>query len=234
MINMFLVIIIFMTLFLGIVKTRLEELLKGVPGTENFVQHLRDARSVWEIPEIMERYFRIDGNHVSENSKVDAFTVLEGGIYIGEGSVVNPFTVVKGPAYVGRNCRIGPGAFLRQGVIIGDTCAVGHSTEVKNSVILDRSNAPHRNHVGDSVIGVDGNLGDGTKLANFRLDGKDIEGRYADRSFSGVKRRKLGAILEDGCKIGCNVVLSPGQYLAARTGMYVDRAAYVVCDLGKP
>lgn len=215
--------------FFDSVKLRLDELLSSIPGAEKFLAAVRGAATVWELPGLMETHFRIENAML--DGTVSEFTVLEGRVYIGSGSVINPFCVIKGPAYIGKNCRLGPNAYLRNGVIIGDNCNIGHASEIKNSIILDGSNAPHRNHVGDSVIGAGCNLGDGTKLANFKLTGKDISGRFPDGSRSEVHRRKLGVILEDGCQIGCNVVLGPGEYLRARTGRYVDRAAYVTLDL---
>lgn len=40
---------------------------------------------------------------------------------------------------------------------------------------MDGSKIPHQNYVGDSVIGYNCNLGAGTKIANLRLDKKNIK-----------------------------------------------------------
>ena len=45
---------------------------------------------------------------------------------------------------------------------------------MKNSIIMDNSNVPHHNYVGDSVIGQNCNLGSGTKIANLRFDKKNM------------------------------------------------------------
>ena len=71
--------------------------------------------------------------------------------------------------------------------------------------------------MGDSIIGEGCNLGTGTKIANLRLDKKDIQVASID-----TKRRKLGAIIGDkvetgvnacinvGCMIGNNTYIGPG------------------------
>ena len=41
---------------------------------------------------------------------------------------------------------------------------------MKNSILLPNSKAPHFNYVGDSILGLDVNLGAGTKLSNVRND----------------------------------------------------------------
>jgi len=79
--------------------------------------------------------------------------------------------------------------------------------EVKNSIIMRGSKLPHHNYVGDSVIGEGCNFGAGTKVANLRLDGKDI--RVANIA---TGRRKLGAIIGDGVEIGINASINVGSH----------------------
>ena len=63
---------------------------------------------------------------------------------------------------------------IRPYTTIGNHCHVGNACEVKNSIIMDNSNVPHLNYVGDSIIGQNCNLGAGTTVANLRLDKKNI------------------------------------------------------------
>jgi len=101
---------------------------------------------------------------------------------------------------------------LRDFVVIGKNCNIGQSSEIKNSIIMDYSNAPHHNYVGDSIIGKNCNLGAGTKIANFRLDGKEISIDVGCERYK-TGRQKFGAILENRVKVGCNVVICPGSYI---------------------
>lgn len=137
-------------------------------------------------------------------------------IFIGSGSVVEPGAYIKGPCYIGKNCSVRHGAYIRGGVITGDDCVIGHATEIKNSILLNGAKAAHFAYVGDSILGSGVNLGAGTRLANLRLDGREIFLRL-ERERLNTKRRKLGAILGDGCQTGCNAVCNPGTVAFPRT-----------------
>ena len=137
-------------------------------------------------------------------------------IVVSAGARVHDGAVIEGPVFLGRDVQVLPGAYLRGGVWLGEGARVGASTEVKRAIFLPGARAPHLNYVGDSVLGAGVNLGAGTILANFRHDGADIEipvegGRLA------TGRRKLGAVLGDGVKTGCNAVLHPGVVVGRET-----------------
>jgi NDP-sugar pyrophosphorylase family protein len=141
--------------------------------------------------------------------------IVKGPVFIGKGTVVEPGALIIGPAIIGQECQIRHCAYLRGGVLLGDGCVVGHCSEVKSSILLDEAKAPHFNYVGDSILGNSVNLGAGTMCANLRLDGNEVFVRTgnSDDSRIGTGRRKLGAILGDGARTGCNVVLNPGALI---------------------
>ncbi len=144
-------------------------------------------------------------------------------IVICPGARIHPSVVIEGPVYIGQDAEIRPGAYIRGGVWIGDKCVVGANTEVKRAILLRHAKAPHLNYVGDSILGMDVNLGAGTILSNFRHDGGRIRiprngDRISDRIDTG--RRKLGAILGDGVLTGCNSVLHPGVVVGRETQIY--------------
>jgi NDP-sugar pyrophosphorylase family protein len=141
--------------------------------------------------------------------------VLRGNVFIGRGTVVEPCAFIIGPAIIGENCTIRHSAYIRGEVIVGDDCIIGHCSELKSSIILNGSNVPHFNYVGDSIIGNDVNLGAGTICANLRLDEGEIliNGRTPERESIPTGRQKLGAIIGDGTRTSCNLVLNPGTLL---------------------
>ena len=151
---------------------------------------------------------------------VEQNAVMKGPVSIGEGTTVRSGAYIVGPVMIGKNCDIGPNCFIRPHTSIGDNCHIGASVEIKNSIIMNKSKVPHLNYVGDSVIGEDCNLGAGTKIANLRLDEKEI-------SVAGVntKRRKLGAILGDGVKTGINASINVGTMIG--NGSFIGPGAVV-------
>jgi bifunctional UDP-N-acetylglucosamine pyrophosphorylase/glucosamine-1-phosphate N-acetyltransferase len=66
--------------------------------------------------------------------------------------------------------------------------------------------------VGDSIIGQRCNLGAGTKVANLRLDGKDIN-VILRGNLVNTNRRKLGVIMGDDSKTGINSSIDPGTII---------------------
>lgn len=140
-------------------------------------------------------------------------------IAIGKGSRVQPGALIEGPVRIGRDCLIRTGAYIRGGCWIGDGCVVGASTEIKRSILLDGARAPHLSYVGDSILGAGVNLGAGTVLSNFRQDGREISIPIGDGRLD-TGRRKLGAVLGDGAKTGCNAVLHPGVVLGRESEVY--------------
>jgi NDP-sugar pyrophosphorylase family protein len=118
---------------------------------------------------------------------------------------------VKGPCYIGKGVIIRHGSYVRNGCIFLEKALVGHGCEIKRSIFLKEARAAHFNYVGDSVLGGGVNLGAGAILSNMRLDKKNIKVKIEGAVIEGP--HKLGAIVGDGCQIGCNAVLNPGTFL---------------------
>jgi len=138
-----------------------------------------------------------------------------GPVHIHESATIEPSVHIIGPAYIGPCAVIRHGAYIREFSWICGGALVGHSSEVKHSVLLPGAKAPHFNYVGDSILGPDVNLGAGVKLSNLRNDSGEVHTRIdAKRVATGL--RKFGAILGEGCQLGCNAVTNPGVVLGPR------------------
>ncbi|MBT4511249.1 MAG: NTP transferase domain-containing protein [Chloroflexi bacterium] len=131
--------------------------------------------------------------------------VIKGPVTIGQGTTIKAGSYIVGPVIVGENCDIGPNCYIRASTAIGDYCHIGASVEVKNSIIMSHSNVPHHNYVGDSIIGENCNLGAGTKVANLRLDKRNVLVSNIDTG-----RCKLGVIMGDRVQTGINSCLNVG------------------------
>lgn len=149
------------------------------------------------------------------NSFVD---LSDGSVEIGKNTIIEPGAFIKGPTIIGRHCEIRHNAYIRGDVIVGDNCVIGHCSEIKNSVIMNYSNIPHFNYVGDSIIGSNVNIGFMSALLNLRVDKKSIWIKIVDKTGklvwkSPIALKKLGSIIGDGCGIGANISLNPGFIL---------------------
>jgi len=143
---------------------------------------------------------------------IEKNVVVKGGVSIGKNTVVRSGSYIVGPVIIGQDCDIGPNCYIRPSTSISDNCHIGSAVEVKNSIIMKGSKIPHHSYVGDSIIGEGCNLGAGTKIANLRLDKKDITAGGVD-----TKRRKLGAIIGDKVETGINASINVGSIIGNNT-----------------
>jgi NDP-sugar pyrophosphorylase family protein len=154
------------------------------------------------------------------HGEVHPQAIIEGPVYVAEGARIGPTAYIQGPTFIGRDAEVRHAAFIRGNAFIGPSAVVGHTTEVKGAVFMDHAKAGHFAYVGDSLLGCDVNLGAGTKLANLKLDGREIRVRHpTDQSLQPSGLRKLGAIMGDESQTGCNAVLSPGTLLLPKTAV---------------
>jgi len=137
----------------------------------------------------------------------------DGETFIHPNARIGDFVRIEGPCYIGSGAEIRHSAYLRKGSWICDGAVVGHSTEVKNSILLPGAKAPHFNYVGDSIIGVDANIGAGAKLSNVRNDRREVFVTLSDGKRFGSGLRKFGALIGDKSQLGCNVVTNPGTIM---------------------
>lgn len=154
-------------------------------------------------------------------------------VAIGRGVLIETGAMIKSPAIIGDYSEVRQGAYLRGYCLAGKRCVLGHTTEIKHSIFLNDAKAGHFAYVGDSILGQNANLGAGTKFANLKFIPGNIkishEGKQLDTT-----RKKLGAILADGCQTGCNSVTSPGTLMGknavlmpnttSKSGVYKERS----------
>ena len=144
--------------------------------------------------------------------EIEKNVVVKGMVSIDKNTVVKSGSYIMGPVIIGQDCDIGPNCYIRPATSIGDNCHIGSAVEIKNSIIMKDSKIPHHNYVGDSVIGEGCNLGAGTKIANLRLDKKDVTAAGMD-----TKRHKLGAVIGDNVETGINASINVGSIIGNNT-----------------
>jgi len=211
----------------------LEWLIKNNgPLKSQHIEECIDVSRPWEL--LSANAFLLDKIAKSKiNGEVESRATVHGNVIVGKNTKILNGTYIEGPVVIGENCKIGPNAYIRPNTSIGNNCHIGAATEIKNSVIMDNSNMPHHNYIGDSVIGQNCNLGSGTKIANLRLDKKNIT-----VSFQGEKintgMRKLGAIIGDNVQTGINATINAGTIIG--NNVFIGPGAIVqgeIADNGK-
>jgi bifunctional UDP-N-acetylglucosamine pyrophosphorylase/glucosamine-1-phosphate N-acetyltransferase len=190
---------------------------RGIYGI--FLNKWRDVVYPWHLLDANKEYLQKIEEH--NEGTIEKNVIIKGEVKIGKNSSILGGSYIEGPVIIGENCKIGPNCYIRPFTSIGTGCHIGNACEVKNSIIMDKSNVPHQNYVGDSIIGQNCNLGSGTKIANLRLDKKSIFTIINGKRLN-TYRKKLGAIIGDnvqtginsminiGCLIGNNVFIGPG------------------------
>ena len=187
-----------------------------------YLKEWRDVVYPWHLLDANEELLK--KQKPSCDGIVDKKASCLGMVIIGKDTKVLPGSYIEGPVYIGHDCKIGPNCYIRPYTCIGDYCHIGNACEVKNSIIMDHSNVPHQNYVGDSVIGQHCNLGAGTKIANLRLDKRNVSlilnGMRLDTG-----RQKIGAIIGDNVQIGINATINIGTVIG--NDVFIGPGAFV-------
>lgn len=135
---------------------------------------------------------------------------------IGEGTRICHGAVIQGPTVIGANCLVGNYAFIRPGSLLGNEVRVGFATEIKNSVIETAATIGPQCFISDSVIGKEAYLGAQVRTSNHRLDGKTVNVRLGGEDID-TGCEKLGCYIGPGARLGVQVIILPGRYIAAES-----------------
>lgn len=168
----------------------------------------------WEILGDLSDLIRAIGRQLSR----DDYTELSPDLWVAKNVRVSPGASLTAPLIVCAGTEIRHGAYLRGSALIGEGCVIGNSTEIKNAILFDGVKVPHFNYIGDSILGYRVHLGAGAVLSNVRCDGAKVIVR-SDPPIT-TARRKLGAVLGDGCEVGCHAVINPGTVLGRGSTVY--------------
>jgi bifunctional UDP-N-acetylglucosamine pyrophosphorylase/glucosamine-1-phosphate N-acetyltransferase len=183
---------------------------QGHPVGYEIIDRWLDLSYPWDLLPANESLLK--GLDPQKLGTVEENVTLKDRVSIGPDTIVRSGSYIIGPVVIGSGCDIGPNCYIRPATAIGNNCHIGAACEVKNSIIMNGSKVPHHNYVGDSVIGENCNLGSGTKIANLKLDKKNVIVSGRDTG-----RRKLGAILGDHVETGINAGINVGSTIGNNT-----------------
>jgi len=141
---------------------------------------------------------------------------LIGPVAVAESARIRSGAYIEGPCFIDEECDVGPNCYIRPSTSLGKKVRVGNACEIKNSIIMDYTHVGHLSYIGDSILGEHCNLGAGTVMANYRLDGGSIKMMVKDQLVN-TGRRKLGALLGDNVKTGIKSLFMPGVKVGANS-----------------
>ena len=184
-------------------------------------EHVADIRRPWEYLDATE--WLLAGTAASDgfpgldpdrSGDVHPGAELTGPVAVRDGATVRSGAVIEGPALVMPGATVGPNCYVRANSFISTDTKIGAAVELKNSVIMEGASVPHQSYVGDSVVGPRANVGAGSIVANLRHDGKPVALTHADRRVR-TGRRKFGAVISEGAKLGIGTRLNVGTVVGA-------------------
>jgi bifunctional UDP-N-acetylglucosamine pyrophosphorylase/glucosamine-1-phosphate N-acetyltransferase len=178
-----------------------------------------------------------------EGVEISPFSVLKGPIILGENTKIGPFVYIRPYTIIGNNCNISLFTGIKNSVIL-DNSNAAHFSYIGDSIIGKNCNfgagskekEPEINEKGfyslDKIIEFlqqlkESRQGDKegvTVTSNFKHNEKEIKVHYKGKSYH-TGRTKLGAIIENNVKIGCNATIYPGAYIGE--GNMIDPAAEI-------
>ena len=170
-----------------------------------------------QLDRLLSQYGHVVPDNVPASVSIDDSI---GPVCIDDRAIVGEGVRLEGPCYVGPGAEIRHSAYVRPYTWVCSSAVIGHSSEVKHSLLLPGAKAPHFNYVGDSVLGRDANLGAGCKISNLRNDGREVIVRGLEGGDLESGLRKFGALVGDGCALGCNSVTNPGVILGREVNVW--------------
>ena len=185
-------------------------MLKNTPMEAIMLKEWSDVVYPWHLLDANEEVLKKISKKIDGDIEKNA--TIKGKVVIGKNTTIMAGSYIEGPVAIGNNCKIGPNCYIRPYTSIGNNCHVGNACEIKNSIIMDNSNTPHQNYIGDSIIGQNCNTGSGAKVANLRLDKKNIKVVLNGNKID-TKRRKLGVIMGDNVQTGINSMMNVGTII---------------------
>ena len=186
--------------------------------------HLISLKYPWHILDVMQQFLGKIAPSQGKNVRMKDNVTLEGAVIIGDNVTIYENTKIVGPCFIGSGTIIGNNNLIRESHI-GTNCVTGFHTDITRSYVGSDCWF-HANYIGDSVLEGNIGMGSGAVLANLRLDEGEISS-VVDGQKVATNRKKLGAMIGRGVRIGVNANIMPGIKIGAGSfvgaGVVLDR-----------
>lgn len=161
---------------------------------------------------------------IGADTIVDVNVIFEGNVKIGKRCKIGANTIIKNAtieddveirshciiedSIIAKQTTIGPFARLRPGTILKSKSHVGNFVEIKNSEIGEGSKVNHLSYIGDSIVGMNVNVGAGVITCNY--DGANKHQTIIkDYAFIGSNSQLIAPVMiGEGATIGAGSTIT--------------------------
>ena len=157
---------------------------------------------------------------IGENVLIKAGSIIDatnGQVIISNNTKIDIGSLIQGPIFIGSNCTINPGTKLRGNVILGPMCKVGG--EIEDSIIHGYSNKQHDGFLGHSYICEWVNLGANTNNSNLKNNYGNIRFNLNNEIIE-TNKQFLGLMMGDFSKSGISTMFNTGSYVGIGANIF--------------
>lgn len=158
----------------------------------------------WDALDMLSEYILRIGRGLSP----DKYARVRRGVWIAGDADVADSAQLVAPIIIDSGAQIDENTLLRAS-IIGKGAFIGRFSEITNTVVFDGVRAGQRNYIGDSIVGCGVSFGAGAIVSSRSSNGSGIS-LLLDGEIISCPRRRFGAVVGDGARIGCSSVLVAG------------------------
>ena len=158
--------------------------------------------------------------YVGDNASIGAGSVIDatnGSVIISNDTKIDIGSLIQGPVYIGPNSIINPGTKLRGNVVLGSYCKVGG--EITNSIFQGYSNKQHDGFLGHSYICEWVNLGANTNNSNLKNNYSNVRFHLNDEIIE-TNKQFLGIMMGDYSKSGISTMFNTGSYIGIGANIF--------------
>ena len=158
--------------------------------------------------------------YVGDNASIGAGSVIDatnGSVIISNDTKIDIGSLIQGPVYIGPNCIINPGTKLRGNVVLGSYCKVGG--EITDSIFQGYSNKQHDGFLGHSYICEWVNLGANTNNSNLKNNYSNVRFHLNDEIIE-TNKQFLGIMMGDYSKSGISTMFNTGSYIGIGANIF--------------
>jgi len=161
------------------------------------------------------------GVYVHRSATIDPYVVWHaenGMIVVDCETKVRAFSIVDGPTYIGKQSLVDSGR-IREATTIRDHCKIGG--EVEWSIVESYSNKHHEGFLGHSYVGSWVNIGAMATTSDLKNNYRPVVIRRREGEVD-TRTNKFGSVISDFVKIGIGIMLNTGTVIEPGCNIFIE------------